>query len=408
MWPTIAIGAIVLVYLHPELGAQRTWSFLAFLAMTLVAEAWPDILPTRKATISIGFAIVFAGTILFGPGGGAWLAAFGTLSIEQISGKHPVEFVLFNRAQLAMSGAAAGAGYLLAGGVPGTLSLATEWPAVLAAAASYLTVNTVLVLGGMSAVYRMPVREVWARYRRTVISSNYLVLIPLAILIAMVHSTVGLVGVFLFFVPLAVSRLALQRSITTERLQEQTIEATVAAIEARDEYTSGHSQRVKHLAVAVAKEMRLSGELVVMIDYLSGLHDVGKIGIRDEILRKPGPLTSDEFAEIRQHPVMGSTILGHIEGIGKNVDMVTHHHERYDGKGYPNGLAGEEIPLGARIIGVCDAFDAMTSHRPYRPTMSEQEALIEVQRCSGAQFDPKVVKAFLKVMDPLGVGRKRD
>jgi HD-GYP domain-containing protein (c-di-GMP phosphodiesterase class II) len=154
--------------------------------------------------------------------------------------------------------------------------------------------------------------------------------------------------------------------------------------------------------------MHLPSDVVLMIDYLAKLHDIGKIGIRDEILRKPGPLTAEEFAEIRQHPAMGATILGQIEAIGKDIAMVTHHHERYDGKGYPDGLAGEAIPLGARIIGVCDSYDAMTSHRPYRPTMTPAEALREVQRCSGTQFDPVVVKAFLRVMDPLNVGRQRD
>lgn len=407
-WPIIILGIVVLVMFPPELSATNVWAFLAFLLMALVAEAVPTVLPNGKATISVGFAIVLSGTILFGPGAGAWLASIGSLSLDQLRGKHPLVFVLYNRAQLALSGVTAGLCFKLAGGTTGKFSIGTEWFAVLAAAAGYLVVNAMFVMVAVSAAYRMPIHEVWVRQRRTLISSSYLVLIPLAVLVAMVHTTVGTAGVVLFSLPLLLARFALQRSISNERMLVQTTNALVRAIEARDEYTSGHSERVKEYAVRTAKEMHLSEDQVTMIEYLSSLHDIGKISIRDEILRKPGPLTKEEFADIRTHPVMGATILQSIDAIGKNVSMVTHHHERYDGKGYPDGLAGEDIPLGARIIGVCDAYDAMTSHRPYRPTMTPAEALREVQRCSGTQFDPVVVKAFLRVMDPLNVGRQRD
>jgi HD-GYP domain-containing protein (c-di-GMP phosphodiesterase class II) len=177
----------------------------------------------------------------------------------------------------------------------------------------------------------------------------------------------------------------------------ETVTALVATLEARDPYTRGHTGRVTTIAKAIAAQMRLSKEEQDNIEMGALLHDVGKIGVTDKILGKPGTLDDEEYEEIREHPIKGRHILGNITFLEGAIPCVLHHHERFDGSGYPGHLAGADIPLPGRIISVADAFDAMTRDRPYRKAMPTWRALSELQRGAGKQFDPKVVRAFLSV-----------
>jgi putative nucleotidyltransferase with HDIG domain len=178
-----------------------------------------------------------------------------------------------------------------------------------------------------------------------------------------------------------------------------TLNAVVNTLEARDPYTRGHTERVTRLAKALARKMGLSEEELFTIEIGALLHDVGKIGVPDAILRKPGILDPDETLEIREHPSKGTQILSNISYLEAAIPCVLHHHERYDGKGYPERIAGEAIPLPGRIISVADAFDAMTSDRPYRRRRTPARALAELIRHSGRQFDPAVVAAFQELWD---------
>ncbi len=176
-----------------------------------------------------------------------------------------------------------------------------------------------------------------------------------------------------------------------------TINAVVNTLEARDPYTRGHTERVAAIARAIAGRMGLSEKELYIIEMGALLHDVGKIGVTDATLRKPGPLDDGEYQEIREHPAKGRHILSNIAFLEGAIPCVLHHHERYDGSGYPEHLAGADIPLPGRIISVADAFDAMTRDRPYRKAMPSRRALAELERGAGKQFDPKVVRAFLGV-----------
>ncbi len=172
------------------------------------------------------------------------------------------------------------------------------------------------------------------------------------------------------------------------------IRALAAALDARDPYTAGHSERVSALSVLIARQLSLSEAEVDIIRLGALLHDIGKIGVADHILRKPGPLSADEFEQIRRHPGLGARILRKVPFLEPHLAIVELHHERPDGKGYPFGLLGDNIPLDARIVHVADAFDAMTSARAYRPARPAQVALVELQRYSGTQFDPASVDAL--------------
>jgi len=168
-----------------------------------------------------------------------------------------------------------------------------------------------------------------------------------------------------------------------------------AALDLRDNVTSGHAQRVSELASVVAWQMGLRKEEVRQIEKAAILHDIGKIGVADAVLAKPGPLDDTEWAEMRRHPELGCGMLQGIDFLKDATEIVYAHHEYYDGSGYPRGLKGDEIPLGARIFAVVDAYDAITSYRPYRKAQPHCKAVEEIMRNNGTQFDPVVVRAFL-------------
>ncbi|MFQ5945694.1 MAG: HD-GYP domain-containing protein [Anaerolineae bacterium] len=176
------------------------------------------------------------------------------------------------------------------------------------------------------------------------------------------------------------------------------IRALADAVEARDAYTGGHCESIADHAVAIGEELGLTDEELEHLQYGALLHDIGKIGVDDAILGSPGPLSRSEYAQMKAHATMGARIVDEIAMLKDVVPIIEHHHERYDGLGYPKGLVGEEIPLVARILSVADSFGAMTTDRPYRKAMGSDEAFQELQRSSGSQFDPRVVDAFLKVM----------
>lgn len=185
----------------------------------------------------------------------------------------------------------------------------------------------------------------------------------------------------------------------TQRIYYETLKSLARALEARDNYTRGHSERVAELSLAVAQTLELADERCHLIYNSALLHDIGKIGVRDAVLLKPRRLSEEEMAIIRQHPTFGNVILGPLKFLGEVADLVKHHHERWDGTGYPDGLAGETIPLESRIIAVADAYDAMTSSRPYRQARSHEEAMTEIASQSGGQLDPTVVRAFQAVIE---------
>ena len=175
------------------------------------------------------------------------------------------------------------------------------------------------------------------------------------------------------------------------------ITALVYALEAKDKYTSGHSQRVAKVSEAIARELGVPQQGIKKIRLAGLIHDIGKIGVRESVLNKPDKLTDKEFQHIKYHCELGERILAPIVEEKEILQVVRHHHERYDGSGYPDGLSGQQIPLGARILAVADSYDAMVSERPYREAMNIEAVCTEIERYVGTQFDPEVVGAFLRI-----------
>lgn len=194
------------------------------------------------------------------------------------------------------------------------------------------------------------------------------------------------------------------RIMALHELNEQILRAFVQAIDAKDRYTGEHSTRVAEFAEAIARELGLPAADVERVRRSALLHDVGKIGVPEHILQKPGRLTPEEFRIIQQHPVQSAQIISWVDEFRAYIGGVRHHHERLDGMGYPDGLKGAEIPLDARIIAVADAFEAMTSDRAYREALPEEEALRRLREGAGTQFCPDVVAAFERVAARLNKG----
>ena len=193
-------------------------------------------------------------------------------------------------------------------------------------------------------------------------------------------------------------------AVQARRLEElflASIQSLAEALEVKDPYTRGHSIRVSHYSMVIARELGLEGELLRHIELGGHVHDIGKIGVREDVLNKPGKLTDAEYEHIMTHPVVGWRILAPLLGeTPVALNVVRSHHERFDGRGVPDRLAGDQIPFEARIAAVADAFDAMTSDRPYRPDgMSIEAAVAELVRCSGAQFDPTIVTAMVSAVE---------
>lgn len=177
----------------------------------------------------------------------------------------------------------------------------------------------------------------------------------------------------------------------------KTIKSIAHALDAKDKYTHGHSMRVTLYSLALAKTLNLPEDLLEEIETAGLLHDIGKIAIPEKILLKPGKLTDEEYEVIKTHPELGKRFVDSIEKLSLISNWLKSHHERYDGKGYPDGLVGEDIPISSRIIAIADTYDAMTSSRSYRRALSHDEAMAEIQRCSGSQFDPKLAELFVGI-----------
>lgn len=207
----------------------------------------------------------------------------------------------------------------------------------------------------------------------------------------------GVVGTIAAQASLAIENAALYEDI--ERSYYSTVKALARAIEVKDPYTHGHSERVTGYALLIAEAMGMDEREKQKLKYAATLHDIGKIGIAGRVLNKPGALTDEEYLHVKTHPLLGDSIIEPVEFLQGPRPIILHHHERYDGKGYPDGLKGEDIPLCARVLSVADAYEAMRSDRPYRKALCRDDAVGELKRNSGTQFDPKVVEIFLRLIE---------
>ena len=379
-------------------------SFLSLLFYTIILAAvqqLPVTLPFQ-AEVTVDFAIVFSAILIFGSSISIILVFIATFITEFSRHKvMPLYKSIFNINLYVIIVGVASFIYNKIGGIPGQINLNQDILRIIILIFAYLFVNVSLVTIALSLLENKRSYLIFFNNFKWALP-NYIALAPLGILLALIYLNIGVLGVLLFLIPLLTARHSFQLYMNMRKVYLDTIQALATTIEAKDPYTHGHSDRVAKYSLIIAEEMNLSGDFINMLKYAALLHDIGKIGIPEQILNKPGKLSESEFNKVKQHPELGASIVEKLDFLSKPATFIKSHHERLNGSGYPQGLCGEDIPLGAAILAVADAFDAMTTDRPYRKAWSVNETMAEIEKNSGIQFNAKVVQAL---KDSLEKGR---
>jgi putative nucleotidyltransferase with HDIG domain len=415
VWAVIFAGFCVVVSSVYELTAHPVgyqWFLLA--ALTLISGSATVRLPSIPASISISETFVFAAVLLYGPAAGTLTVALDGLVISYWIAKRRQEpyRALFNMSAPALSAwCSSQLFFLLAGIRPLVIApapLNQILPALLVFAIAYFSFNSWLIAWAIGLEKHLPAYPVW-REHFLWLSLNYFCGASVAVLLVaesrqldlrFIGVIVPLLLVLYFTFKLSMDRVedAHQHVDKVNKLYLSTIETLAMAIDAKDQVTHGHIRRVQQYAVGLARELGVKDEaLLKAIEAAALLHDMGKLAVPEYILNKPGRLTEAEFEKMKLHASVGAEILSAIDFPYPVVPIVRHHHESWDGSGYPDGLRGTEIPIGARILSVVDCFDALTSDRPYRRQLSDGEALEILNERRGTMYDPWVVQTFERV-----------
>ncbi len=371
-----------------------------FLLLNLAIEAFPVHLPFNadKGTLSASSACYLAEIVLFPPVIAGLLAMVGSFRLRDVRGQTPPRALIFNRAQVFLGVFVAALVFHLTGGTLARtgLSVVSDIAPLVLAGVVFALLNLSITSRYLSWWLGKSLRTIW-RVDLSFAWANYLGDILLGLLIAAAYVGLGVIGPVLFFGPLLFSRWTMERFVQLREAYLDVVATLVNALDAKDSYTFGHSQRVAEGTIALGEYLKLSDKDMDTLYFSSILHDVGKIAIPDEILNKAGAFVLREYLIMQQHAPIGERILSHLRFLGPGVRWVGAHHERWDGQGFPDRIGGEEIPYGARLISVVDTYDAMTSDRPYRKGAEPAIAHQEIARAAGTQFDPKVAKAFLEM-----------
>lgn len=398
----LAIAATLAVArVAPASGVDNLGTVVTLGIVALTAEFMGFLLP-RGAGGSISF-IPFMTAVALVPNTGALLAIVGARTIVELAQRRPAVKFSFNIGQVLLTYALAILVYRGLGGVSlfelRTLNLAQLTVAVgLPMMVSYVltfALNTLLVSQVVALATHGKVFQVWKENSASTLGVDILAS-PIVFAFAWVYADFGPIIASLAWIPILGLRQLNTINLELAQTNRELLELMVKSIEARDPYTSGHSRRVKEYAIKIAKLMGYSQTEVEKIGTAALLHDVGKIYDKyAPILAKDDRLTPEEWAIIKEHPVDGANLVATMTRLRDLVPAVRHHHENWDGTGYPDALAGDEIPLASRIIMFADTFDAMTTKRPYRGPMGEDDVRAEMVRCRGRQFDPEITDRLL-------------
>ena len=397
----VLIAAAYLLFpIRPEIGGIP--GLLFWTVATLGASALPVRLP-RGSVVSVAAAPMIAVMVLGGPFAAAIVGLIGTTDSREVRGQVPWYGTLYNHASAVIAIIAGAVAFEVAVAITSTMDDTAALPTfvgTLAGALIFFGASLVLALTAVSVRTGVSMRTVWAQDVGGV-AANFLGLAPVAWLMAQVFQLPDGVGWWatpLFVVPLVTTRLAYARYVETRELFEQTITALSKAVDARDTYTRDHSYRVSTIAEAMCRTMRLPEAEIEKIKWAGLLHDIGKIGIRDHILLKEGPLDKRERILMNQHPTIGAEIVAPASQLSEEAPLIKAHHEWFNGSGYPDGIEALDIPLGARILTIADAYEAMTSSRPYRKTpLTHEQAVDQLERFQGIQFDPEIVPILVNL-----------
>jgi diguanylate cyclase (GGDEF)-like protein/putative nucleotidyltransferase with HDIG domain len=413
----ILLGTVVVFVFGPRATFQQPYFFAALLVLSSVTSAFTVYLPLAKSgsTMSVSYAIDFTALILLGPHetmlvsvASAWSQCTFRMQV-----RNPAYRTLFSMACLAITVQAAGYVYLALGGQPGTLghTAADVVRPLLGAALAYFVGNTVLIAIAIGLSTNQPILTGW-RQNFLWSAPSYFVGAAVALGAAWALENSGIWIAILLAAPLYLTyytykvylgRIDDERRHVSEMadLHLATIEALALAIDAKDQTAHAHIRRVQVYAAGLARAFGMSESEIQGVKTAALLHDIGKLAVPEHILSKPGPLTQEEFQKIRIHPQVGAEIISAVPFPYPVAPLILSHHERWDGKGYPLGLRGDEVPLGARILSVVDHFDAMTSDRPYHRAMTADAAIALLTQEKNRAHDPAVVDTFIELLPTL-------
>ncbi len=377
-------------------GPAQPLALGVVLVLMILSEVRP--VPLPSGGYATGSAVLdIASIIILGP---VWTAVVDLVSTVVVQGlilrKPPVR-VIHNVAIFALTSLAAGLAFLAIGGRVGGLAFPRDVAPLLVCGLTYFLVNSAFVSTVIGLTAGPSPWRIWQRnFLQGIL--HHLSFVALGTLVAVVHFTAGPWGLVLVGIPFLVARHSFGVYMEIRADLKDFVRALSEVLEEVDPYTRHHSHRVAQYAVRLARGLGLSEREVEEIEYAALVHDLGKIGPQHQhILQKPGSLSHEEQRTLRAHPAAGAEIVARVRALRRSAEIVRTHHERPDGQGYPFGLRAADVPLGARILNVSDAFDAMTSDRPYRRALSIAAALDELQRGAGSQFDRAVVDCLLRL-----------
>ena len=415
VFTVIATGVVLLGSVFPLARFEQPMLFAAVLVLSSVTSVFKVTLPLARSgsTMSVSYAADIASLLLFGTaptmlvaGASAWSQC--TFRRKE---RNPVHQTCFSIASIVISVKVAGMAYAALGGVPGELHGWTALTALAGAATAYFVVNTVLVAAAVGLSTQQPVGRIWNE-NFLWSAPNYFVgaAVAAAVVTLMQMSERWLLplGILPVYLTYRSYKVYLGRIEDEQRqvknmadLHLATIEALALAIDAKDQTSQSHIRRVQLYAAALARDLGMSENHIQGVKTAALLHDIGKLAVPEHILSKPGPLTPEEFQKIRAHPKTGADIISAVPFPYPVAPLILCHHERWDGKGYPAGLKGEEIPLGARILSVVDYFDALMAERPYHKAMTFDAAFALLLQEAGKALDPTVVERFVALLPAL-------
>jgi len=393
----IILGFLLFAFLVRDFPLQRFPEVLLFAFLIVVADTAQITLPRGGASIYASSPLDLAAIVLLGPAAAVLVEAVASFFSEVVVQRRAAYKYAFNVPLLIVTVGMAGLAYWAFPDAWTRLDSPRFLVPLAVSSIVYYAVNTAAI----SLVIALRGRKRWLQIWR----QNYLwtfthifAFIPIGAIIALVYTAYGMWTLLLFLVPLFLARYSFKLYVDMKEAHINTVAALTSAIDANDPYTHGHSYRVSRYALRVGRALGLSARDLEILEYGALLHDIGKIAIEHEILLKKERLSDQEFLTLKQHPTIGADIVENLKFLREAAVLVRYHHEQPNGRGYPEGLKGEQIPIGARIILCCDAFDAMTSDRPYRKGLPVESVVEQFQKFRGQQFDAEIADLILELI----------
>jgi len=391
-------GLLLLIYALLKYGNISVLGVVLFGIFVFISDNLSAPLP-KAGSVSVNFGILFASLVIYGPATAVIVTVIVILNIKELIKKVPYYKHLFNAGQYLISMGAASVVFerMYNKSAPSLLD-PKNIGVIFLSAYVFFILNTILTAGVISISERVNFINVWI--------FNFAWLIPfhvfltiMAMAISFLYKLYGPFTLLFTSLPLIMVQYTYLLRIKERRALLNSILQIVKIMEAKDVYTAGHSVRVAEYCENIARELRLNEYSIEILKNLANLHDIGKVQIDLSLLNKPGRLSASDWEEIKRHPIVGYEIVKEITFLKDNADAILYHHEKVDGSGYPYGKKGDEIPLFARILCVADSYDAMTTERPYRRALNRKEAILELKRNSGTQFDNEICKIMIKILE---------